>query len=103
MSTYPYDELVRFHDKMTWRLSGLTAEGLLAFGVNQRSGVIEVLVSRQYDHADLSDLVAGIPSDAYQVVETAESTENSVVSPARPRRWFLGRLRPILRRTRQSP
>ena len=98
MSNYTYDELVQFHEEMTWRLSGLTAEGLLEFRVNRLRGAIEVLVSRQHDHADLNDLVAGVPSDAYEVVETAESTENSMVSPARPHRRFLGRLGRILRR-----
>jgi hypothetical protein len=101
MSNYTYDELVQFHEEMTQRLSGLTAEGLLEFHVNRLRGVVEVLVSRQHDHADLNDLVAGIPSDAYEVVETAESTANSMVSPARPHRRFLGGFSRILRRRRR--
>lgn len=72
VSARTYDELVRLHSLMTARLSGLTAEGLVEFRVNRLRGVIEVLVDRQYDPHDLDDLVAGIPPDAYEVLQTAD-------------------------------
>jgi hypothetical protein len=92
MGGYTYDELVRLHEQMTWQLSELPAEGLVEFHVDQRNGVIEVLVNRQYDHGALNTLVAGIPGDAYEVLETADSAEGAEVSPARRPRGLLGRL-----------
>jgi hypothetical protein len=92
MGGYTYDELVRLHDQMTWQLGELPAEGLIEFHVDQRKGVIEVLVNRQYDHEALNALVAGIPGDAYEVLETADSAEGAGVSPARRPRGLLGGL-----------
>ena len=98
MGGYTYDELVRLHEQMTWQLSELPAEGLVEFHVDQRKGVIEVLVNRQYDHGALNALVAGIPRDAYEVLETADSAEGAGSSPARRPRGLLGRFGRFMRR-----
>jgi hypothetical protein len=98
MGGYTYDQLVRLHEQMTSQLSELPAEGLVEFHVDQRKGVIEVLVNRQHDHAALNALVAGIPRDAYEVLETADSAEGAAGSPARRLRGLPGRLGRFMRR-----
>jgi hypothetical protein len=98
MGGYTYDELVRLHEQMTRQVNQLTVEGLVEFGVNQRTGRIEVLVDGPYDHEALQALVVGIPRDAYEVLETAGSAE-AAVRPAGPLRRFLGRLGRRMRRS----
>jgi hypothetical protein len=98
MDGYTYDELVRLHEQMTWQVNHLTVEGLVEFRVNQHKGRIEVLVDGPYDHGALNALVAGIPRDAYEVLETAGAGDGSAVSPARLLRRLGGRLGRFMRR-----
>jgi hypothetical protein len=99
MGGYTYDELVRLHEQMTRQVNQLTIEGLVEFRVNQHKGLIEVLVDGPYDHGGLNALVAGIPRDAFEVVETADPGEGAGVSPARRLRGVLGRLGRFMRRS----
>ena len=95
MDGYTYDELVRLHEQMTWQVNHLTVEGLVEFRVNQHKGRIEVLVDGPYDHGALNALVAGIPRDAYKVLETAGAGEGfcgQSCSPATAVGWTLGPL-----------
>lgn len=98
MSDYTYDELVRFHEQMTRRLSQLTAKGLIEFHVSRPRGVVEVLVSHPYDQRDLDALVAGIPRGAYEVLTTADAGEAAAVSPSSQGRRLHGRFDRIIRR-----
>jgi hypothetical protein len=84
MGGYTYDELVRLHEQMTKQVNQLTVEGLVEFRVNQHKGRIEVLVDGPYDHEALKSLVAGIPRDAYEALETAGAAEAAAVSHAGP-------------------
>lgn len=93
MDGYTYDELVRLHEQMTWQVNHLTVEGLVEFRVNQHKGRIEVLVDGPYDQEALNALVAGIPRDAYEVLETAGSGDAAAGSPARLGQRLRGRLR----------
>jgi hypothetical protein len=97
MDGYTYDELVRLHDQMTRQVNQLTVEGLVEFRVNQHKGRIEVLVDDPYDHGALNALVAGIPRDAYEVLETAGVGEGAAVSPAGLLRRLGGRLGRFMR------
>jgi hypothetical protein len=98
MDGYTYDELVRLHEQMTWQVNHLTVEGLVEFRVNQHKGRIEVLVDGPYDHGALNALVAGIPRDAYEVLETAGAgDEGAAVSSARLGRRLRERLGRFMR------
>jgi hypothetical protein len=99
MDGYTYDALVRLHDQMTRQVHHLTVEGLVEFRVNQHLGRIEVLVDGPYDHGALNALVAGIPPDAYEVLETAGAGEGSPVGPAGLLRRLGGRLGRVMRRS----
>ncbi len=55
-----------------------------------------------YDHEALKALVAGIPRDAYEVLEAAGSAKAAAVSPAGPLGRFLGRLDRFMRRSRSG-
>ena len=67
--------------------------------MNQHRGRIEVLVDGPYDHEALKALVAGMPRDAYEVLETAGAAEAAAVSPAGSLRRFLRRLGRFMRRS----
>jgi hypothetical protein len=99
MDGYTYDELVRLHEQMTRQVNHLTVEGLVEFRVNQHKGRIEVLVDGPYDHGALNALVAGIPRDAYEILETAGAGDGAAVSPARLGRRLRGRLGRFRRRS----
>ena len=99
MDGYTYDELVRLHDQMTRQVHHLTVEGLVEFRVNQHKGRIEVLVDGPYDHGALTALVAGIPRDAYEVLETAGRGEGAASSPAGLLRRLGRRLGRLMRRS----
>jgi hypothetical protein len=67
--------------------------------VNQHKGRIEVLVDGPYDHGALNALVAGIPRDAYEVLETAGAGEGAAASPAGLLRRLGGSLGRLMRRS----